>query len=571
MPVADGVSPPGDDGHDGLPPWPLLLGVLGAVAALLIHLILPAGPVATPAPWQLTLTTFIGVAAGLTALVIERQRAALRGAFAMGWATVAAGLVWHNGPVPGWTDGDGLALVSFALATVVAAPLFQAWAGSGRVRYRAVHDHSWTNALVLAAGLAFLGVVWLVALLLAEMFDLIGIDLLEKLLREDWVQRVLSGAALGTGLGVLREQQSILVLLRRTVVALLVLLAPALAAGLALFLLALPLTGLTPLWRAGWSAASLTITCAVAALVLANGVIGNGREEEARRAWLRGSALVLLLSVLPLAGLALAAILIRLGQYGLTPGRLWALTGAIAVALVGLGCFGAILSGPRDWMARVRRANLTMAALLCAVAFILATPLVSFNALSARSQAARLESRRVNADRFDWAALGFAFGAPGRAELRRLADSRDPAIRRQAAATLAAPDRWTLDGRIAAAALRRRVAAGIRVLPAGSKAPADLVDVGAVRAMCADGGCTVVMTGPAEAVVIAGGCYGAPQQPVMTSCASPIRLVLRPGGWQTPEPAGHGPAVAYRAGRIEVRLVSARRIFVGDEAVGEPF
>jgi hypothetical protein len=58
--------------------------------------------------------------------------------------------------------------------------------------------------------------------------------------------------------------------------------------------------------------------------------------------------------------------------------------------------------------------------IVCGVALLLATPLVSFNAISTRDQVARLEAGKVSPDKFDWAALAFDFGEPGRRALERL-------------------------------------------------------------------------------------------------------------------------------------------------------
>src|SRR3546814_2200120 len=59
------------------------------------------------------------------------------------------------------------------------------------------------------------------------------------------------------------------------------LLAPVLAVALVLFLLSLAGTGLQKLWDSGFSTAAVMMAVAAFAVLLANAVIGNGRDDRA--------------------------------------------------------------------------------------------------------------------------------------------------------------------------------------------------------------------------------------------------------------------------------------------------
>ncbi|MBL7396037.1 DUF4153 domain-containing protein, partial [Escherichia coli] len=76
------------------------------------------------------------------------------------------------------------------------------------------------------------------------------IELLHELLMKNWFVRALIGLAFGSALGLLREHDAVVRLLQRVVATVLAVLAPVLAIGLGLFLLALPFTGLRALWDA---------------------------------------------------------------------------------------------------------------------------------------------------------------------------------------------------------------------------------------------------------------------------------------------------------------------------------
>src|SRR3546814_17372475 len=76
------------------------------------------------------------------------------------------------------------------------------------------------------------------------------------------------------------------------------------------------------------------------------------------------------------------------------------------------------------------------------LALFLATPILSFNALSAHDQVARLEAGRVTPDKFDWAALAFDFGESGKRAMQRLTQSKNDEVARRAKKAAATKDTW---------------------------------------------------------------------------------------------------------------------------------
>src|SRR5690606_15283038 len=117
--------------------------------------------------------------------------------------------------------------------------------------YADVHGHLWTNALLLAASMLFMGLSFAIAHLLAEMFWLVKLDFLREALRREEFVALLSGAAFGAALGLLRDRGPVIAALRRVAMLVLRVLAPVLALGIGVFLAALPVTGLAPLWETG--------------------------------------------------------------------------------------------------------------------------------------------------------------------------------------------------------------------------------------------------------------------------------------------------------------------------------
>jgi Domain of unknown function (DUF4153) len=452
------------------PPWrarPAIMALLCAVAGVIFYHLVD-GKASEP------LAAFVGVATILFVMTAEQRRLTWAAGFALLWAAVIALIVQNNrgysvnGSPFEWPFWSGL------LAVAVAAPLFQTWRDAAvslrdwrwwQLPYERLHRHAWTDAVIGAAGGAFVGISMALAALIAAMFNLIGIDALSKLMQEGWFIMGLAGAAFGGANGLLRERDKLVGNLQRLVMVVLGVLAPVLAVALALFLLALIGTGLQVLWDSGFSTAALMLGASAFAVLLANAVMGNGAEDRAANPLLRWAAPVLAVAVLPLAAIALYSMLMRIGQYGWTPERLWGMV-AVLVAL-GYGLAGAwsLALGRRDFDDLLRPLQQKLAIGLMLLATFLALPIVDFGAISTRDQLARLASKQVKPEDFDWAALAYDFGPNGRAALARLKKSPDETIAESAKVALASKDRWALTRGEDAGALRP-IEKMVRVVPA---------------------------------------------------------------------------------------------------------
>lgn len=555
------MSEPQDTARDWpLRPW-ILSALLGA-AGLLIYLVAGDDGPGTQVPWKAALTALLFFAPIAFAFTLERERERWQAplAYAAITGVVMAGLAWRA-----VSAGDSYADPEFGfmagvLATGLALPLFQAdfprlrW----RTDYRTIHGHVWTDAICAAGSLAFVGASWLMLFLLAELFHLLKLDFLRDLTREGWFGWGWSGAAFGAALGVLRNEATIIGTLRRVVMTVLSLLAVPLAAGLAVFLAAMILSGPEVLWEATRSATPVLLTCAAGAWLLANAIL---RDEDASMSGsrvLRWAGLVLVLSILPLTVFAAVSMGTRIAQHGLSPERLWGLV-AIGVAVAyGLAWLVAVVRGWRsgEWRERVRRANLHLAVLVCGVALFLALPILDFGAISARQQVARLESGAVSARAFDYQALRWDIGDAGRHALSQLTRSSNPEIARGAA--LAMRDRRAsrneppkLDPELvivqtADPAMRARVVAYFKSDPYRCSTGCYAIDLGP-----APGGRRFAVVGGYTAQA----------------------MILREDGQFVPDYRRDQEAqrVLYRHGdRVGIGTVSRRMITVNGQPVGEP-
>lgn len=429
--------------------WPLrapLLAALGAIVGFCYQaLVTTTGWRWTDDPVRLAVGAFLLSAAITFGFVTERRRIPWAAAFALGAGIVVGFVTWWTGGFSSGIDNEPWHLVCALLAVAIAAPLFQVardeegW----RFPYPAVHGHAWTNVVLWFAAWLFVLATYLLLYMLGSLFDLIGIDLLSKLLPKSWFCYLVMGGSFGGAVGLLRERDRVVVTLQRVVTAVSSVLAPVLAVGLILFLLAIPFKGIALLWQTTKYATPILISCIVAGLILANAVLGDSEEDEPRSRILRWGAIGLGISMLPLALIAAVSTGKRIHQYGLTPDRLWAVTFVAIATAYGLAYLVALVRQRLGWGKDVRPANLKLAFAVCAIALVLATPLAAFGMLSAHDQIARIRDGRTPPERIDFYALAFDMGRAGRDGLKWLAQhGANDEVRKKAGDALAAKDRW---------------------------------------------------------------------------------------------------------------------------------
>lgn len=528
--------------------------------------------------WRPAAATGLAVSTIILTFAVELRRWHWAAAFALLWGVVTGFVVWNTG---GYNVGGSFAewpFFSCLLAATVAAPLFQtkrdvadSWTywRLWQLPYRQLHMHAWTDAVLGAAGLAFVGITFALAWMISSLFELIDIHLARELLEKAWFGWMLAGAAFGGAIGLLRERDKLVGTMQRLVMIILSVLAPVLAISLVLFLVSSIGTGFAKLWESGFSATALMLSVAAAAVLFANSVIGNGDEDRTTNRVFHWSAAILAVTVLPLAVIAAVAMQLRIADYGWTPERIWGVIAVVIALGYGLGGLWSVVRGRAGFDAVLRPLQQKLAIALGALALFLALPIVDFGAISAHNQLARLRSGAIAADKFDWQAMAFDFGPTGRSALRDLARTGSASQRTSATAALAQETRRWAYETVDPAVDHRPISARLRVIPAGRPLPPAAMAALGSHYQCAEGACVAAWIDDRR-IAFAG--QSRPNEDVISA----ILYHNANGSWATydenngPDWAGpQASSIDLGTATVEIRDVTAHRLFVDGKPQGE--
>ncbi|QBF31171.1 DUF4153 domain-containing protein [Thalassococcus sp. S3] len=303
--------------------------------------------------------------------------------------------------------------------------------------YPALFDRTWTLIIRGAASLLFLGLFWLVFALSDALLSLVGLSVLQPVLETEWLALMLSGGVVGLALAVLHEMRRALA--PDLILQLLRLLLPVVVVVVGLFLVLLPVRGVSDLFGM-LSAGAVLMTVAAGAIVLIIASVDRSDADAVKAPVMVWSTRGLAVLVPVLALLALWSVGLRVDQYGWTPPRV--LAGAIGAVLAGFGLLYAasILRGA-GWMARVRQSTLVMMLVALGVMAAWMSPLLDAQRISVESQVARFEDGRLPAEAVPLTVLQRDWGYAGARGFERLTAMTDHPQYAALQARLRQPDR----------------------------------------------------------------------------------------------------------------------------------
>lgn len=317
--------------------------------------------------------------------------------------------------------------------------------GSFRFPYPLLFQHSWNNGFIVLVALVFCGIFWLLLLLWGGLFTLIDITFFRDLFSKGYFILPASYAITSVGIVLARDNTRVIQTLRRMTLSLIKGLMPLLAFIALLFIVTLPLTGLTPLF-ATRSASTLLMSVVLLGVFFINGVFQDGELASPYGRVLRYGVQAFLLSLPVYCGITLYAIGLRIVQHGLMPDRLYALSIAVVLSCYAVGYALAVFRTPQIWLGLIRQVNVGVAVVIIALALLLHSPLLDVGRVSVHNQVSRLLSGKVAVADFDYGTLGFKLGRVGKEALDDLLQhSSHPefeAIRAQVARVKQAKHYW---------------------------------------------------------------------------------------------------------------------------------
>lgn len=400
--------------------------VFGALQGLLIYLINQPDMHGLSKFAEESLETFFWVAPASFILVVaaDRLRHAAVYALALGiLLSLVEVFARSRFGLAGNTGGDLIfaLVVSGLWISFAGATYFSAWCDSGRFPppYASLFLHAWNNLATMAVAGAFVGGGWLILLLWGALFNVIEIDFFKTVFREGWFAVPFSFAALAFGIAFSREMKKVIFAARALVLGLCAILAIALAAIGTSFVLALPFTGLQPLWNTG-SAAMILMTVVILVALGAIALVREGGDDVRIGKTVNYVMMAGLLSSSALILIAFYALYLRVDQRGLTPDRVYAITGLLGAAVFALPLGWSVARNRVDWpKGLVKSKSLIGMGTIILALFVHLPPFEPYG-LSARNQIQRLKVGTVPPQDFDFGYLHFQLGEPGRAALEEL-------------------------------------------------------------------------------------------------------------------------------------------------------
>jgi len=323
-------------------------------------------------------------------------------------------------------------MIGGPLATYIMTTLIKANLDEGNPPpYSAIFFHGITLPLIIFGAKLFALLALVLLFAWAALLKSMDVAFFHNLFQQPWFILPFLGAIGGLSIAMMRAQQSVLGALRFILLLFSRIAMPIMAVFSLTFLLVLIVNGpgaildkdLSRDFIFGQTSAVILFISFFAMLVF-NGVYQNG-EGAPPPAWLRIATIIAIASFPIYAGLASYALWARIGEYGLTPPRIFGAAVSALAFLYSFVCVAGLVTelnwGGKRWMPLVAKLNPIMAGIWVIVLLALATPIANPWAMSAKSQEQVLLSGKVKAADFDFGYLRFELGSHGAKVLDRLA------------------------------------------------------------------------------------------------------------------------------------------------------
>jgi hypothetical protein len=324
--------------------------------------------------------------------------------------------------------------------------------GRWRSRYQLLFSCAWNNKILVAEAVAFTGLFWLMLLMWAELFRMLGIQFFRELFEEPIFIYPVTSIVFGIALKLIGSVEALTRVVLEQTLNLLKWLALLAGLILAFFTVALiaKLPGMIASGERAIGAAWLLWLVAVTVLL----VNAAYRDGSVAKPYPRAIAFALRCVVPLIVVIALTAIYalaLRIERHGFTVSRVWACIVAVGAVIYSVG-YAFAAREREQWMGSISRVNVFTALYLITALTLALTPMLSPYRIAANSQfALTVSAPEGSADESSYSSshmeyLRFDAGNYGRArleELSRVEDgSRSVQIRTAAKSLLASKNRY---------------------------------------------------------------------------------------------------------------------------------
>lgn len=308
------------------------------------------------------------------------------------------GLLWQHAKL---LPSFSLCLASF-VGFFIAQSLVMAGESEHKLKasYPAYFDIAWKLAIQINFSLIFVLMFWGILWLGASMFLMLKVHAVSDLLQHRWFSIPVTATAFSYAIHLTDVRMNLVRSIRTLKLTLMSWLLPLLTLFTAAFLLTIPVQGGELLWKTHHSSQILLVTMAMIILYL-NAVYQDGLPEHAPRGILCYAGYMAAILLLPLWGLAIYGVALRVNQYGWTVYIIEVAACLVVMLVYALGYIWAACT-PGAWLKNLEQTNVTASYAILVVLVALFTPLADPARLAVASQIARLHNGTTTLATFDY-------------------------------------------------------------------------------------------------------------------------------------------------------------------------
>lgn len=309
-------------------------------------------------------------------------------------------------------------LMAAGILGFILIPLFAHYEGpTTRWSYHALFETAWRNGLMFSYAGLMTGAFWVVLYAGAMLMKSIGLHFVEELIEKSIFAIPVTGIAFGAACALTLAKTDWIVTLRRFCLSVFAWLLPLLLMFSLMWVIALPFTGLAPLFKTG-NAAFILLWFIALSVGFANAAYQEGNEAQPYGRRLSRLLEFAWLSLVVLVVIAWLAMKQRIAQYGWTEDRVWATFILVLATVYTLG-YAYSLRRRRGWLGNIGNTNIATALVMVAGLALLLSPIADARRIAVKSQMNRLLNGSANS--IDYSYLRWQAGRYGLDALKTLA------------------------------------------------------------------------------------------------------------------------------------------------------